>query len=113
MSSEQPKIGKILDGPSCGRDAVHVAIAPVRAGQFLMPGWHVGIDKNGVAVCNPDDNSWEEPVKMIGIVDPFIDSGISTGKWFYLFLYPGTITTLRHVWTSPAFPSAKAPVPNE
>lgn len=104
MSSEQPKIGTILDGPSAGRDAVHVAIAPVVAGQTLMPGWHVGFEDGEAITCH----SSEKPMKMIGIVDPFIQGSVKKGEWFYLFLYPGTITTLRHVWQHPEF-SIKIP----
>jgi len=92
------KLGQLIDGDA-NRDAVHVAVCPVTAIQILKPGQHVGIvGKEGkdplVGVC---DNP-------IGIVDPFIRSrNVKRGQRFYLFLYPGTITTLRHQWEHPAF----------
>ena len=85
------------------RDAIHVAIAPVRAGAELRPGEHVGLMADGTA-------SWGSK-PQIGIVDPFLgeDAHVSRGEWFWLFLYPQTVTSLRHEWTHPAFsaPTAK------
>lgn len=94
----QPELGKIITGQAF-RDAVHVAIMPVKAAQPLCPGWHVGIDERGNATTYTE--------KPIGIVDPFLPVLVQPGETFYLCLYPNTITSLRHVWTHPAF-TAKA-----
>lgn len=76
------------------RDAIHVAVAPVIAGRALEPGDHVGLNVNGEAVKNG---------ACIGIVDPFLENEVLKGQRFWLFLYPGSITSLRHEWTHPAF----------
>lgn len=94
--NDQPKLGELLIGGE-KRDAVHIAIAPVVAGESLLPGDHVGFLVDGT-VGEQDD-----PTKNIGIVDPFLRFGIRKGKEFWLFLYPNTVTSLRHVWTHSAF----------
>jgi len=86
-------LGKLLDS-SAERDAVHIAVAPVTAKQNLVPGQHVGMVGNGVAAASG------EP---IGIVDPFLKEGVERGQRFWLFLYLGSITSLRHAWMHPAF----------
>lgn len=93
-SQEWLGIGKLIEGER-HRDAIHVAIVPVDAGERLYAGQHVGVE-DGVA--------WFHKVGLdpIGIVDPFFDGAIQPGQRFWLFLYPGTITSLRHVWTHPA-----------
>lgn len=97
-----PQLGKVIEGPA-GRDAIHVAVAPVVAGVFLEPGQHVGLFADGTA----------KPTKPhIGIVDPFLTQPVEKGERFWLFLYPNTVTSLRHVWTHPAF-APKAPTPRE
>lgn len=93
------KIGKILDR-EYGRDAVHIAVAPVRAGADLFPGERIGLmtagNKELAGRCpNP-----------IGIVDPFLENGPKAGELFYIWLFPNTITTLTHLWTHPAFEPA-------
>lgn len=89
-----PKIGRLIEeGDNARRDAVHVAVAPVTAGEDLLPGQHVS-HANGVAHSSGD---W------IGIVDPYLTEIVREGQRFYLFLYPGTVTSLRHVWAHPAF----------
>lgn len=78
------------------RDAIHIAIAPVVAGQDLNPGEHVGLENNVAVTTNP-----------IGIVDPFLTQTVKKGEQFYLLLYPETITSLRHEWSHLAFTSSE------
>lgn len=97
---EAPKLGRLVEG-NLGRDAVHVAIVPVEAGQELWPGGHTGIGEDGLAY-----NALMRNVKAVGIVDPFLATSVDKGQRFYLCLFPGTITSLRHVWSHPAFDAA-------
>lgn len=92
--SEQPKMGQLLDD-TAERDAVHVAIAPIIAAGRLMPGAHVGLDAEGRATTM---------ATHVGVVDPFLRSDVEEGQRFFLFLYPQTITSLRHQWSHPSFP---------
>lgn len=87
-----------LTNADAKRDAVHVAIAPVRCGTTagLMPGARVKVA-----------GQWAYGVIdgiSIGIVDPFLESPVQYGKWFYVIMLPGTITGLRHDWSHPDFP---------
>lgn len=93
--SDQSKLGlgKIITEPQ-SRDAIHIAVAPVVAAQILRPGEHVGLFEDGKAALD---------AKPIGIVDPFLKGRVLTGQTFWLYLYPGSITSLRHEWTHPAF----------
>jgi hypothetical protein len=93
MKNDGPQLGQLIDGDAF-RDAVHVAVAPVAAAQDLQPGWHVGLHENGTALLSN---------KPIGIVDPFLTVGPKMGERFYLFLYPNTVTGMRHMWIHPAF----------
>ena len=81
------------------KDAVHIAVAPVTAGLRLHPGDHVTVGADGVAYYAE---------KTIGVVDPFCLETIQKGQQFWLFLYPGTITGLRHEWSHPAFEQKQA-----
>jgi hypothetical protein len=94
-----PILGKLIEGDE-RRDAVHVAVAPVTAGERLSPGQHVGFVGERVGVAG----------RPIGVVDPFPTADVKEGERFWLFLYPGTITSLRHVWTHPAF-TPRPPTP--
>ena len=92
-------LGTIID-QTAGRDAVHIAVEPLIAAHSLRPGDHVGILPNGLAgYCE----------KALGIVDPFLKTTVDAGKSFWLLLYPRQITSLRHVWSHPAF--TEDPVP--
>lgn len=97
--SNELRIGKLLDA-TAQRDAIHVAIAPVVAGMDLRPGQHIGIS---------DDGSFCHSKEPIGIVDPFLCNVVKKGERFYVFLYPNTVTSLRHEWTHPAFSDAATP----
>lgn len=86
-------LGMIIN--SGGRDAIHLAVEPVVAGCVLRPGDHVGlVDGKAVPCSNP-----------LGIVDPFLPGMVQPGQMFWLVVYPRQITSLRHVWTHPAFPA--------
>ena len=77
-----------------GRDAIHLATYAVTAAGRLNPGQHIGFVDGGVGA-----NAKE----LLGIVDPFLAGSVFPGQMFWMVLYPRTITSLRHVWTHPAF----------
>lgn len=99
------KLGQIIEEPR-NRDAIHVAVAPVSSNETLYPGQHVGLIAGSVTEVGTMPHA-------IGVVDPFLTHKVTPGQKFWLFLYPQTVTSLRHEWTHPAFdaPSA-APLPN-
>lgn len=76
------------------RDAVHIACAAVLASCRLLPGQHIGLLPDGRATTG---------IEACGIVDPYLRQTIEEGERFWLFLYPGSITSLKHLWTHPAF----------
>lgn len=98
VADNGPKLGAIIEGP-CGRDAVHVAVAPVEAYEEMEPGTHVWLTPAGKAAYYAPGTA----VEPVGIVDPFLTESVKQGERFYLFLYPNTVTSLRHVWTHPSF----------
>lgn len=85
-------LGTIINDKA-GRDAIHLAVNPTQAKEVLMPGESVGVD-------GTSNKPW------VGIVDPFLKSGVAPGEWFWLIIYPRQITSLRHVWEHPSFPPA-------
>jgi len=87
-------LGKLIEDPNYGRDAIHIAVAPVVAAERLSPGQHIGLI--GTDHAGRTDNP-------VGIVDPYLPAAVMKGDRFFLFLYPATITSLRHEWTHPAF----------
>ena len=93
----EPVLGKLIEDPVAARDAIHIAIAPVTASEDLTAGQDVGFVNCGEVGPSPNP---------IGIVDPFLKTSVGRGERFYLFLYPKSITSLRHVWTHPAFTAA-------
>jgi hypothetical protein len=104
--SDTAKLGQIHDTPQ-GRDAVHVAVAPVVAAQILKPGDHIGLVPGSTdEVMQPNDI-----VTAIGVVDPFLKGYVAVGQRFFLFLYPLSITGLRHVWSHPSFSAEGAAKP--
>lgn len=101
MSVTELGIGKIITTPQ-ERDAIHVALTPVVAGEELQPGQHVG-----VMLC--EDGRYHAHTGAfpnIGIVDPFLIESVKESQECWLFLYPNTVTSLRHEWTHPAFSKA-------
>lgn len=80
------------------RDAVHIAVVQMTAAVSLQPGWRIGRDARGLAVKADEDD-----IEAIGIVDPYLIDAVPTGSRFFMLLFPGTITSLKHLWTHPAF----------
>jgi hypothetical protein len=84
------------------KDAIHVPIVPVVASERLAPGQHVGL-------VSPDNSRLVGPCEEpLGIVNPFLTEPVEAGTEFWLFVYPGTIASLYHVWQHPAFARAQA-----
>jgi hypothetical protein len=78
---ETPQLGQLVTGDAA-RDAVHIAVIPMTTVCDLLPGQHL----------------------QNGIVDPYLAEPVKPGQRYWLLLYPGTVTSLRHVWAHPAFP---------
>lgn len=102
MNPENLGIGKIITTQQ-KRDAIHVAIAPVVAAQNLRQGQHVTLFGGKAAIQGTKVGYKTVTTENIGIVDPFLLGPIRAGEPFWLFLYPGSITSLRHEWLHPAF----------
>ena len=86
------------------RDAIHLAVAPVKCGELpLLPGQRIGII-NGVAY--PAGYMVAEgKVPYHGIVDPFLPNvTLEHGQSFWFVMAPRMVTSLRHVWSHPEFP---------
>jgi len=81
------------------KDAIHLAVLPLEAGESLQPGEHVGIKKNGKATSKCKT--------LIGIVDPFLEESIEKGDWVWIVIYPRTIESLRHEWVHPDIPETE------
>lgn len=97
--SEDLRLGRIIDMEArVDRDAIHIAVIPARAAEELQPGQHVGFSENGYLVTGAP----QQPRECIGIVDPYLRRAVNARERFWLFLYPNTVTSLRHKWQHPA-----------
>lgn len=94
-------LGRLVIGKP-ERDAVHVAVIACEAGEDLRPGQPVVIQA-GKAVRTVAPSSYAIGY-AIGVVDPFLGAIVKEGETFWLMIKPGTITSLMHLWTHPAFP---------
>lgn len=90
-------LGTIIDDTQ-KRDAIHLAVIPMYAKGRMRPGAHVDADG--------DLSS-----KGVGIVDPFLKDDVQPGQWFWCVIYPRVITSLRHVWSHPAFEEEQGAAP--
>lgn len=85
------------------RDAIHLAVEPVVASQYLLVGSKIGIIK-GIAYPTGKQLDDGSIVPYHGIVDPFLPSCPKTGESFWFVMAPRLVTSLRHVWEHPDFP---------
>lgn len=89
------KLGQLIT-EEVKRDAIHIALTPVRANEKLRPGQHVGL-KPGSELFVGNFTPY------IGIVDPFLTKPVKKDDIFYLCLYQNTVTGMRHHWIHPSF----------
>lgn len=97
-------LGTVPIPDNSGRDAIHLAVEPAVAGMALRAGERIKLFNGQAYTTTPD--------QAIGIVDPFVSGTIRTGTKFWLVVLPRTITSLRHVWSHPAFPEEVTPAGN-
>jgi hypothetical protein len=98
------RLGFIL--PATGappiRDAVHVPVCEVLAGEELLPGqemaWREGEENRAKHIVVPAIGQ-----RVIGMVDPWLPHHVTAGQRCFVLLRPGSITTLRHVWEHPSY----------
>ncbi len=91
------EVGVLIDAKQ-PRDAIHIAVAPVCATKEITPGSPIAF----VEGSNTEVGMAPWGVS-VGIVDPFLRKPVKKGEWFWMWLHPNTITSLRHNWTHPAF----------
>lgn len=92
-----PNVGVFISSDA-KRDAIHVAICPVVAGENLIPGEPIALKKGTT------DTAVVNGLNSLGIVDPFLPGNVKKGQRFWMFLNPKTITSLRHEWVHPSLP---------
>ncbi len=95
------------------RDAVHVAVVPLIAGEKYMcrgQRFRLAHDSTTVALCGEYNEGTLGAA--IGIVNPFRKGGLKKGDRFWGFLFPGTVTGMRHEWKHPAFNDIPSPSDN-
>lgn len=83
------------------RDAIHLAVLPIVAGHHMSPGTPIVIKGEQAFEAGPTETA-------LAIVDPFLATGPKRGERFWAVLRPRLVTSLRHVWTHPAFPDTEA-----
>lgn len=94
-------LGKLIDSPQ-ERDAIHVAVVPLIAGEDLYCGTRFKLAFGTTDVALKGNYNEKE---AIGVVDPFLSDRIiiRKGQQFWGLLFPGTVTGMRHHWRHPSF----------
>ena len=99
-------LGKLIDSDTPQeRDAIHVAVVSLIAGENLPKGgkFRLAFGTTNTAIRG-EYNGDQQPSGAIGIVDPFLrEWQVEKGKRFWGLLFPGTVTGMRHHWQHPAF----------
>lgn len=122
---EQIKLGQTISSDeNVVKDAIHIAVAPVIAGEELCAG-------QCVVLVDGKAFRWREPdlgksIPPVGVVDPYLSARphvdgdlrywagqVRKGERFWLFLMPYTITSLTHHWTHPAFEAPEEANPHK
>lgn len=91
-------LGKIIpEGKVVQKDAIHIAVFPATAMTTLRPGDRVNL------VPGLTTHVVANALSSIGIVDPFLETVVRSGERCWIYLFPGSVTSLRHDWEHPAF----------
>lgn len=91
MINKQNLLGKTPDEAGT-KDAVHVAIVSVRAGEYIARGQRFKMNEFNEAVS--DSNGF-------AVVDPFRKSDVTRGDVFWGLLDQREVPNVRHVWDHP------------
>ena len=94
----EPKFGELITTNEVTRDAIHIATLSVTAGEVLKPGDLISFIEND---NNEVVGKTTRELGAVGIVDPFLAQRVKQGQRFWMFLFPRTITSLRHNWSHP------------
>jgi hypothetical protein len=101
------KLGRILTDDKGTKDAIHIAVIPLIAGEDLRSGEKIKLKFNSENIALSADYDEQN---AFGIVDPFLineDRYVEKGQRFYGLLFPGTVTGMRHEWQHPIFNAPK------
>lgn len=87
------------------RDAVHIAVIPVKLAETLDPGTRVctkGKEGDLLVVGKPERDKYGRALqKEIGVISPFIQGKAGAGYIYYLCLFPNTVVGMTHHWEHP------------
>lgn len=109
-------LGNILQPDSdIGRDAIHLAVEPVIAGERMYRNSRIGFGSDYRVYCESSEHPNGRDVKIIGVVDPFLgmedsddyEHTVEPGDRVLMVMFPRTITSLRHVWAHPDVPEVE------
>lgn len=110
----EPRLGRLITPeawPHARRDAIHIAVIPLIAGEHLWAGAYFKLKYGTQDVAMQARH--EDAPGVLGIIDPFL-RGLNYGEvkegdrvWGYLT--PGTVTGMRHAWQHPAFTDDDVP----
>jgi len=98
-------IGQLV-GHTGIRDAIHCPIISAVAKMNLNVGTPVSILETGEA-------EQSDLYSCVGIVDPFLRGFVQKGEQFWVWVRPGSISSLTHQWTHKRIPEFAAVVPDK
>jgi len=107
---EVPAVGSLITSDDVKRDAIHIAVVPAIANENMFPGQKVGFFMNLGLVGIKRFLASPKADKLVGIVDPYLSRPVFQGEKFWVFVFPNTITSLRHEWSHPDIPDTTVPV---
>ncbi len=95
------KLGEKLKwGDWAFRDAVHIAVCPVEAKEYLFGAQPIGITDKGDQFPIVSGSA----KNLVGFVDAMLKERIDGGDVFYMWRYPNQVTNMRHHWVHPDVP---------